>query len=333
MTAGLALGLTLPAVAAFSGSYGETGAHLPEAVLADGRLGQTLQAESAHWWEVFRAAVPNTERQVAAYGGGRYLGPLGLGLGLLGWVARPRSGTRWGLMVLVGLLFAAGPLLWLGDSPWMSGGRPVELPFGPLNHLLARHAAPLHFPARFLALSTVGLAVLGAQAVGRWRGLLPVALLSVGVSLVADRVDFPRAVTRLPDFSALQQLPGQGPLVDLSLAAISNPERRTAHVAAQLATGRPVQGMPIERLDMRARGIQAELAELGLVRAMATNRGWPEDVRPDLEKLAAIGFEAMMLTGPDVDGEARRRIQVVCGPGIAAGAGRERAQIWALPCP
>ncbi len=337
--AALSLAIALPVVHTFSGTFGNG---RPMAVM-DARGGVLLdyRAEAAHLDDLVRWKAPDpapTARQVRAYAGGRYLGWGTLLLAVAGIAAWPRRAAPWVAVTGVGVLFALGSVLWLGEAKVLVGGHSLRLPLAWLNQALVEHAQPINFPARFLAIAAVGLAMLGSLAV-RWRSLawaVPLVLVDVAMH---DLAVWPRATVTLPDMAGLDDASLRaagidGPLADLALAAESNEESRTYAVAAQLATGRATQGVPLERLDgwapggnlwMRSRALSA----FGNLARPGVQAPTPEALAADLAALRERGFAGVLLThrDPRPDPTAERMLSNACGPPVRSA----HATVWKLP--
>lgn len=339
LAAGLSLALVIPVVQGFSGTFGKG---RPQEVFGvHGEVLLDYRAEAAHLDDLVRWRSPSPEpeaRQERAYAGGRYLGVLSLILAAAGVAAAPKRAYPWVAVALVGTVLALGSVLWWGDAKVRVGGHALQLPLAWLNDALTRHAEPINFPARFLALPSVALAVLGALAT-RWRWVVwfvPFALIDVAAH---DLAVWPRRTVSVPDMAgiedeALLRAGIDGPLADLSLAAESNEEARTLAVSAQLVTGRATQGVPLERLDawapegnlwLRARPISAfgNLARPG-VQLPST-----EAVSLDLAALRERGFAGLLLTHREtrVDSRTEALFTQLCGPPLRA----QHATVWKIP--
>ena len=338
LAAGLSVAVVLPVVGTFAGTFGSGS---PQDVV--GSRGEVLldyRAEAAHLDDLVRWKSPDPEpqaRQVRAYAGGRYLGVVALALALAGLVASPRRALPWVAVGAVGTVLALGSLLWWGDTRVMVGGHALQLPLARLNQLLVEHAEPINFPARFLAVTAVAVAVLGALALRwPWLGwLVPVALVDVGMH---DLAVWPRATLELPDMAgldatALREAGVVGPIADLALAAESNEETRTLAVAAQLAGGFATQGVPLERLDawapegnawLRARPVAA----LGNLARPGVRAPSDEELSADLDALRVRGFGGVMLTHRDLrpDPTTDARLTAACGTPVRAA----HATVWSL---
>ncbi len=339
VAASLSLAVVLPVVSAFSSSFGSGPAR--PVLGARGEVLLDYRVEAAHLDDLVRWRSPDAEaeaRQERAYGGGRYLGLLVLLLAGCGMVASPRRAYPWVAVAGTGVVLALGSVLWLAEERVLVGGHALRLPLAWLNQALVEHAEPIHFPARFLALAALGLSVLGGLAL-RWRWLawlVPLALVDVALH---DLAVWPRRLTTLPDMrgldqAALAELGVTGPVADLALAAESNEETRTLAVAAQIASGLPSQGVPIERLDgwapegtawLRSRPIHAlgNLARPGV--AVPT----PEQLKADLADLHARGFAGVLVTHrePNIDPRTTALLTPLCGEPLRAA----HATVWKVP--
>ena len=339
LAAGLSLALVIPVVQGFSSTFGKG---RPQEVF--GTHGEVLldyRVEAAHLDDLvrWRSPAPEAEaRQERAYAGGRYLGLLSLVLAAAGFAASPKRAYPWVAVGIVGTVLALGSVLWWGDEKVRVGGHALQLPLAWLNDALTKHAEPINFPARFLALPSVALAVLGALAT-RWRWavwFVPFALVDVAAH---DLAVWPRLTVTLPDMTgiedeALLRAGIDGPLADLSLAAESNEESRTLAVAAQLVTGRATQGVPLERLDawapegnqwLRARAISA----LGTLARPGVQMPSPEAVSLDLAALRERGFAGLLLTHRDTraDPATDALLTQLCGSPIRA----KHGTVWKIP--
>jgi hypothetical protein len=330
--AALSLAVVLPTARAFSTTTGEQGARVLAPIDEQGRVSPALARDCANLDELVapqRGARARADRQRLAYAGGRYLSVFGLGLLILGVAARPRVGLPLLGVAAAGALLSLGPVLHLGQAPVLMGGAPLVLPTAALFSTLAERFAALHFPSRFLALSALGVALLGALAVRRWPKATLLALLCVGNVLWEDLSPYPRSLLRLPDQAGLRALDRPGPMADLSFAALPNVERRGLSIAAQLATGRATQAVPLERLDALLGADTAALRRLPLTQALAARGPAPHTFAAEAEALRAAGFTTLLLTGPDAGPEspARRALTAAWG----APALGEGTALWAIP--
>jgi hypothetical protein len=238
----------------------------------------------------------NHERKEEAYGGGRYIGWFALGICVLGLIRRPDQAWAWVLVAGTGVLFSMGTyytvdgVVYTVDGvPAESGGQRVQLPLFWLNRVLGYLAEPLNFPVRFLAMSSVAVAAMGALAAGsmRWpqsvtrrldgllqrlpqppeigfRGVvlpkwslavLVLAILAAGDVVRGQQVERPWAsFTPRPaaELEALRDEPDLA-VVDLALAIRSDEENRWSALATQIAHGKAMNAVPVERIEYFAR--------------------------------------------------------------------------------
>lgn len=352
----LSLGITLPVIKTFSGSYepAQQSAERREGFvdwmqswrqpvetyrLAALDPAQTLTPRTA---ERRGAGQPGADRQKLAYTGGRYLGLLAVGLALAGLVAAPPRALPWLLVTLAGLVLSMGTVpWWQGEQVTLGGGR-VLLPLAWINRALAWAAEPLNFPARFLSVTSLGIALLAGLAVARWpalRWLVPLAVADIAWN---DLVPWPRATFPMPDAAGLTA--GEGAVWDASMVAKAaashqgaenaviagiDPETRLRDMAAQMQLNRPTQAMPVERVDHWATSGMAWSRALPLAEALAAGRP-SGDHREDLWLLRARGFDRVVLTHDRQSGpqpQQRAILDRLLGPGVSA----PNATIWIVP--
>lgn len=290
--------LAWPGVRFFSATYGEEGARLLDPVDAQGAVQPALLLEVAAVDQLVFAPPPPITRQERGYGGGRYLGVFGLGLGLAGVVIGRRAAAPWLVAAAGGALLALGPVLIWDGAAVRWGGEVVRLPGAWLAWLLSVVATPVHFPMRFLALSALGIAALGGIAVGRRPWLALLLPLWLADQVRSEPLGLWPATTRLPDLGALRAPGDTGPMADLSLLLHGDPERRLLGIAAQLATGRPTHSAPLERLDQTHQDGARAVLQSGVLAGL---RG-DGDLRAAAWLLRQDGFEAALLTGADAQG-------------------------------
>lgn len=348
LAAGLSAGTSIPVIKTFSATYG-----------TDTRPNTSFSAWMDDWgghMETYKNAAldpqdflfPRTkarrpvDRQMFAYTGGRYIGISVLLLSFLGILAAPRKAGPWVMVSLVGLILSLGTVPWWSGEQLTLNGQRVLLPLAWINRALAYFAEPLNFPARFLSVTTIGFAVLGGLA-GRWKWtpyLVPIAILDV---LAGDLVPFPRSMLTIPDMSGLEA--GEGAVLDASMilkAAQSNPgdssviagidpETRLRAMAAQIELGRPIQGMPIERIDHWATDGMAWARALPLSGAMTAGRLDPShNYQEDLWLLRARGFDRILITHDATNGpppQAAGILNQLCTKASRAPYG----SLWIIP--
>lgn len=319
LAAGLALMLVLPPLRAFSNSYNDDSAPnvgLREYVMHD--HGQPLtDPPSARLQlpDLLRRPVlpPNAGREILGYGGGRYLGYACLSLLLLSLVRAPRRTIRWLCVGLTGVAMALGSYLVRdGAEVKLNGGLLIALPFLYLNRALGYFAEPLNFPVRFLAITISALAACGAIASGRDRrfGGLFFALSLVSAAEVGTHAlsRYPMATFAPNKYPQLDVFQGaKGGIVDFSLAARNDTEARWAAISAQMYHQLPIQGVPIDRLEVFVRDGQMLVTSLPLVRYLGPSlmSGYvPPEISQDLARyqkdiaiLRDAGFTHLLVNG------------------------------------
>jgi hypothetical protein len=316
LAAGLSLLIVLPVIRTFSASYAPRETHdaatFSEWMHARYEL-DALQSAALDPVELF---VPRAhlaaDRQTLAYTGGRYLGWLTLALAVAGVAAAPKKALPWCGVAVGGIVLALGPVLWWNGHLVMLGGARITLPLATINRALGWFAEPMNFPARFVSVSMIALAVLASLAT-RWRGVVWLVPLAVAETTLGDLVPWPRATITLPDMSGLgtPALPA-GAVADLtpftrgpvptgnglgqSPLSLVDPEGRGRAMAAQILLDRPFATVPIERIDHWGPEGLYWLAALPLSGALAGGQVADEDLRASAWLLADAGFGAVMLT-------------------------------------
>ena len=161
--------------------------------------------------------------------------------------------------------------------------------------------------------------------------LVPVAVVDM---LRHDLVPWPRDTFPLPDTSALAQAGGTGAVADLSLAIQADPESRRMDVAAQIAMGRPFQGVPIERLSEWSNSGAVFVAVLPLVQVLSTLVGnatvdLGADYRADLWLLRDRGFDRLLITHRQdtPDQRVAQLLTHLCGEPVRSPHGT----VWSIP--
>ena len=312
LAAGLSLAVVLPVTRAFATSY-KSGS-VPQVGLwsyLTEEHGQPItdpasaRLEPAQLISRGRAAA---RREEGAYGGGRYLGWLALGLAAVGLVRRPRAGIPLLLLALLGAILATGSFLTQGGTEVvLAGGARVRMPIYFLNRLLGYVAEPLNFPTRALAITVTalsGLAALGASGERRWEwGLVLLAPLAVLDIQQGGLLGWPWARFTPREASALEVL-REGPheaVVDVALDVRSDMENRWSALATHIAHGKPTQSVPIERIEYFARDgwhFVHSLALMAYVDALYAGGPAPHpgDYRGDLTILRDAGFGWMVVS-------------------------------------
>lgn len=252
--------------------------------------------------------VETADARVAAYVGGQYLGPVLVGLALVGLLRAPRPA-----LALFGVALS-GVVLGMGSKPVWNGaevalGGAAVLPYAWLGAGLNSLAAAPHYPSRFLFISVVALAALAALGVAGLRGthwrVGLAALLALGLADVNLRGEqrWPWPVTELPEVPFLEKLAQvePGAVVDLSWYRVSDQEGRNLSAWYQVGHGQPTQSVAISRLDRLNREGAARVLALPLVREL---RRLPHDARSlpagpdyttDLALLREDGFAWLLL--------------------------------------
>jgi len=350
VAAGLALAVVWPVTQAFASSY--KSGDVPQVGLwsyLSQEHGQPVTDPASARLELQRLFTPGhetTRREDLAYGGGRYIGLIALGLAAVALVRQPRKALPWLLIGAVGVIFALGSFYTEAGEAVLSGGKRLRMPILYLNRLLGYVAEPLNFPSRFLAMTAAALAALGALAVGSLRGrgwmpLLGLALLAPAEMIWGDQLGWPWARFALRDASALEVL-RQGPdlaVIDLALAVRADTENRANALVSQIAHGKKTQAVPIERIEYFARDgfrfvktlpLITDLQPLYENKAGAVLSG---DYRRDIVILRDVGFGWILVTYRNGEEQIPSGIQqeltrVLGGPPVAMGAGMAA---WALP--
>jgi hypothetical protein len=347
----LAVALVVPVIRTFSATYAPTEHRAADSFSSWMTMKYDLETYKGAALDPVELLTPRdpegADRQTATYTGGRYLGWITLVLGVIGLVAAPRKAAPWLVVGAGGLVLSLGTVLWWDGALVAGSGGRVVLPLATLNRALAWFAEPMNFPARFVVVPTMALAVLGALA-ARW----PWALLLVPAALVeiawGDMVPWPRATIRLPtiDAAAIEaaNLP-DGAYADLtaftrsaspgsdnigqSLLSRLDPESRTRAIAAQLVLDRASSTIPVERVDHWGPEGLYWTSALPLSTALGGGSVDDEGLRVSAFLLADAGYTAVLVThgcqnGPPATAAALdrvlgKRIQAVC------------ATVWPVP--
>lgn len=353
VAAGLAVGLTLPAIQVFSASY-KTPEPVPVGLwsyLTENHGQPITDPPSARLQpdQLVLPAAAATDRQQVGYVGGRYVGVLPLLLALVGLARRPRVGLPLAAVAITGGVLATGSYLVVGGEAVTTGsGVAIAMPLLWLNRGLSYLAEPLNFPVRFLAMSQVALAGLAALALapplGRRRPAIlgGAALLAVGALVMTARdAATPWPWARFP-LREVGELAGMRDLedaavVDLSMAWRSDPETRWNALVTQMTHGLPLQAVPVERVEYFARDGQFFVQALDFVQALepAFNNNTPRPpVRPeqDLALLRDAGFGWLLVTyrtgSEPMPAYVRDTLTTMCGPPTLSGPG---LAAWRIP--
>lgn len=255
-----------------------------------------------------RADEWDDKRQdLTAYGGGRLLGFPVLLLALVALWRWPRRALPWIGVATVGVVLALGSYLSSGGGNVLFGEDPLRLPFLFLNRMLWFVVEPVHFPVRFLAITQVALAGLGGMAVmavrGKLRWVMIALVLGNAVDIQARQLlPYPLVSFALEDQSFLDAVEGQpdGAMLDLTGIWGKDSESRRLVMTAQLSHERPVQSVPVDRLQFFAREGRLFAESLLFVEDLApgyqgNDFGQPDDYRGDLFVLREAGFAMVMV--------------------------------------
>ncbi len=255
-----------------------------------------------------RADQWDDKRQdLTAYAGGRLLGFPILILAAIALWRWPRRSLPWLAVAGVGAVLALGSHLSSGGNNVLMGEDPIRLPFLFLNRSLWFVVEPVHFPVRFLALTQVALAGLAAMAVmatrGRWRWALVVLALGNAADIqIRHLLPFPLVSFELEDQTYLTAAEGEadGAMLDLTGIWGQDAESRRLVMTAQMVHGRPVQSVPVDRLQFYARDGRLFAESLKFVEDLAPgyrgeNFGELDDYRGDLFTLREAGFRMVMV--------------------------------------
>jgi len=243
---------------------------------------------------------------MGVYEGGRFLGGIALGGGLLGIALGGRRGRIWALGLAACVLLAMGSrLTWDGDQDATLAGYTFRLPFSTLNELLRAWIEPINFPARLASGAATCLAALIALAAPRRLPWLPLALALAATADVRRHRGPPTAVT--PDTFPLLEGALDGPALDVSFQMTMSPRQRRASIAAQVAHGQPVQHVPMERVEFWGTQGNAVWAALPLKDHLSD--GWTgkimggyDGLERDLALLYDAGFRwLLVLGGPETE--------------------------------
>ena len=343
VAASLAVGVVVPVTKSFASSY-KTGS-VPEVGLMNyitQNHGQPVTDPPAARLETWQLVSPKREAQStedSAYGGGRYLGWMALGLAFVGLVRQPRKAYPWLAVAAVGILFAYG-------TYWTSGGVEVKnangirlvMPMFWLNRALGYLAEPLNFPIRFLAMTAMAVAALGSLST-RSKWAIPVAMLAVVEVMWGQMNPYPWNRFQPREASVLSVMNGvdDKAVIDLALAVRSDMENRYNALGTQIVHGHKLHAVPVERVEYFAREGQIFIQATGLFKDLKPfyeNRGGTlnTDYRADLAVLQDAGF-GWVVVGYRNGAERMPQgmieaMQQICGDPVAKGAG---IAAWKLP--
>jgi len=355
LTALISGALILPMASALSATLpgaGEVAAHGPAAEAASSwRLLETPDAPETRL-DPSQVLVPGQGELAddeAAYGGGRYLGWVALGLAVLGLWRRPRDAAPWLAVGVVGAALSLGTWLTIGGTEVVVGGGRLELPASFLNVLLARLASPVNFPVRYMAITVVAVAVVASLAVPsegrsrrRWIWVVLALLAAVEVS-AAQRTGWPWARLQPTDAGAFEVIAGHRGhgLIDLALVVRPDERSRWSALSHQLAHQHPIQGVPIERVEYTARGGTWFVEALELVTSLKRfyarqpfdgGLDYRARHRKDLALLSDAGFGEILVSyrgGRDpLPPGLVAALTALCGPPVLSTHG---STLWSLP--
>ena len=255
-----------------------------------------------------RADEWDDKRQdLTAYGGGRLLGFPVLLLALVALWRWPLRALPWIAVALAGVVLALGSYLSSGSGNVLFGEDPIRLPFLFLNRMLWFVVEPVHFPVRFLAITQVALAGLGGMAVMAVRGKLRWVMIALALGNAVDiqargLLPYPLVSFALEDQSFLEAVEGkpEGAMLDLTGIWGKDSESRRLVMTAQLVHERPVQSVPVDRLQFFARDGRLFAESLLFVDDLAPGYkgnafGPLDDYRGDLFILREAGFSMVMV--------------------------------------
>mgnify|MGYP000129685098 CR=1 FL=1 len=338
----LAVAVVIPVTQSFSSSY-KTGT-VPDISLMDyvtQNHGQPVTDPPAARLEPAQLLQPNRKansREMEAYGGGRYLGFLAVGIALIGLLRSPKKAVPWLIIALVGIVFAFGTYWTLnGLEVRNANGIRLVMPLFWLNRVLGYLAEPLNFPTRFLAMTAVSISALGSLAFKRPRWLILVVLAVVEISW-GSLNGYPWHRLSPREASVLSVLKDQeGAVLDLSLAARSDMENRFNALGTQIVHGKKLHAVPVERVEYFAREGQIFVQATKLfqdLKPFYENRDGQltGDYRNDLAILQDAGF-AWIVVGYRNGAERMPQgiitaLEQICGPAVALGNG---IGAWKLP--
>ena len=285
VAAGIAIMVVLPLTKSFSSSY-KVGGEIDEKITltqymmedhgqpdTDNQANHRLDPKQIiQWQRTIKDPRGENERsgpnpqfdQMRAYSGGRYIGFMTIGLGLLGLIMRPKKAIPFLIIAGVGTALACGSYfvyngeeVVLGTVQNRQGQEEdvrVAMPFFWLNRILGYYAEPLNFPPRFLAMTVVGFAGMAALAIRNWKLflLVPLTVIEIGNG---QMLDWPWATFQPRETSVLKQLRGidDRAIVDLGVLARSDQQNRKTALSAQIAHGKKTNTIPIERIECFAR--------------------------------------------------------------------------------
>jgi hypothetical protein len=283
--------------------------------------------------------------QSRAYTGGRYLGLVTLLLAAIGTRASPRRALPWLWVALPPLVLSFGSVLWFrGDIVHIAGSRLV-LPLAWMNRVLGYYVEPMNFPARFLAIPMISLAVLGGMAT-RWRWTIILVPLAMADMVEGDIVEWPRQLFVLPSVEGIEAGRGDGAVANLtpfthrgaaptsrtgdSIFARKNPEDRARAIALQVALDAPVESLPIDRMEFWASDGILYLQALPLADALRAPPTAPVDLRESLFLLRDAGFDRVVVTHK-AENVADDAVAALLDPVLGAPLEAGTVSLWRVP--
>ena len=319
--------------------FGEvSGQHLSEPIKA--RLQpEDLVRTRSHLWN-------DTEQSRTAYVGGRLLGIPVLFLAAFALWRWPRRTVPWVAVALVGICLALGSELSVGGRAVQWGGSSIQLPFSYLNRALWFVIEPVHFPVRFLALTQVALAGLGGVAVMASTGWVRWVMLALALGNAVDIqtrqvLPYPMVTFELEDqsFLAPAQRYDEGAMLDLTGVWGEDAECRRLVMIAHLEHQRPVQSVPVDRLQFFGRDGHLLAQSLAFVEDLAPGYRGGEmtlgsDYRGDLLVLREAGFRLAMVNSQglkeDLDSSFLAALAGVFGEPVAV---TPTSALFVIPTP
>jgi hypothetical protein len=262
---------------------------------------ETYPRSSLEAWQLVLTRTvdfSHANRQAYAYGGGRYLGWITIGLAAAGAWNMPRRALPWVAVAVTGIVFALGTVLWWGDAIVQPR---IVLPLAVLNHALAWLGEPLNFPVRFLALTTIATSILAALGTTRrWMlALVPLAMIDVNRNALAP---WPRNMMVMADLAPVEA--PEGAVADFTFALRDNADPLRSYDAAdrfqllgaQVWLDRPTQIMPVERVELWGTTGIRWTAALPLARLVLGDAVDEEGVRASTWLLRERGFRSVVVT-------------------------------------
>ena len=343
LAASLAIAVVVPVTKSFASSY-KTG-DVPNVGLWNYMTqnhGQPVTDPPSARLELYQLLTPNREAKTteeAAYGGGRYMGWVALGLAIAGLIRTPKKALPWVAVACVGILFAFGTY-WTANGVEVktASGIRLVMPMFWLNRILGYLAEPLNFPIRFLAITAVAISAMASLA-SRSPKVIVFAVIAVIEIAWGHMIGYPWQRFQPRDASVLSVMKGvdDKAVIDLALAVRSDMENRFNALGTQIVHGHKLHAVPVERVEYFARDGQIFVQATQLVqdlRAFYENRGGQlqPDYRADLAVLQDAGF-GWIVVGYRNGAERMPQgivdaLTQICGAPVAMGSG---IAAWKLP--